>query len=737
MNVKSEVLSFMVICVLLVSFLASGQVFAAAPESGYPEFPYTLSNFDEPYRPQFHFTPQSGWMNDVNGIWYHNGVYHLSYQHYPHGTGWDNMHWGHATSNDMIHWVQQPVMLQPDVNVPGMCYSGSTVVDTNNTSGFKTGSNPVFVTIYTATKKGTCLAYSNDLGATWQAYAGNPVAIGGTNENTRDPHVFWYAATSRWICVEYENGITIYSSPDLKSWTRESNFAWGFECPDMFQLAVDGGATKKWILMDAGLSYYIGSFDGRTFTPDAGGPYKMDQNTGIGVGLYAAQTFFINNFPTNRVIQMGWMSGMGQGSTTTWTHNASFPCELKLVTLPEGIRVTRTPISEISSLYGTTQHWNSQTLNGGTNLLGGKLSKTCDIEVVFNVSGAAASKINFQIANQTFAYDLASKTILGKTLNPINNQVKIRILLDSNTMELFGNDGQLSYSQNFAFNPTDSSLSIVPNGNITLVSADYRTLNRAWPKTPSTVYADDADSGVVYNGTWNTVTNDNAYYKNTCKYGNTANGYIQYTFKGTQIEWFGLKNADLGMADVYIDGALAAGNIDCYSTTRMSQLLFSKTGLSNGSHTIKVVVKGTKNAASAGTYLVHDYFAYSAEGSVIDDANAGTTYNGTWSTDNTPTYYGNTCHVGNTTNGYFQYTFTGTQVNWYGLKNVDLGVADVYIDGVKAASVDCYSTTRLVQQLFSKTGLSYGSHTIKVVVTGTKNGASGGTFLVHDFFEVK
>lgn len=725
---KSKVLASLVMMILVISLIPVNLALAA-------EFPYPATSYDEPYRGQFHFSPQGGWMNDVNGLWYSGGTYHLSFQHYPHGLAWAQMHWGRATSNDMMHWTQQSIMLEPGV-VPGDCFSGSAVVDVNNTSGFKTGSNPVFVAIYTATTRGTCLAYSNDLGANWQAYSGNPVNVGGPNADTRDPHVFWHAPTNKWVCLLYENGTTFYTSSNLKNWTKVSNFNWGYECPDFYQLPVDGDTgNQKWVLQDASGNYYLGQFNGTTFTPDTGGPYKMDQ----GPDFYAAQTFYRVTFPDSRLIQMAWMDNWNGGlNTSPWSRDATFPAELKLKTFPEGIRIARTPIAQISNLYGTTQHWNTETLTGGRNLLGGKFAKCYDLEAVFNLSGATATQINFQLANKLITYNITNKTLLGKTLNPINNQVKIRILADWSQFEVFGNDGQLSYTEQFGFTPADSSLSLIANGNVTLVSADYRPVNRIWSGTACDTFADDADSGVVYSGTWNSVSDDPVYYRKTCRYGNTTNGYFQYTFKGTQVEWFGLKNVDLGKADVYIDGVLAAGGIDCYSTTRMSQLLFKKTGLTNASHIVKVVVTGQKNSASSGTYLVHDYFAYTAGSTMVDDAAAGVTYSGTWNTDNTSTYYNNTCHYGNTTNGYFQTTFTGTQVNWYGLKNVDLGKADVYIDNVLVGNdVDCYGTVRNVQLLFSKSGLSYGSHTIKVVVTGIKNPASAGTYLVHDLFEVK
>jgi fructan beta-fructosidase len=171
------------------------------------DYPYYPTNYDEPYRGQYHFTAPNGWLNDVNGVWYYGGVFHLSYQAYPYTLDGLTKHWGHATSTDMVHWVSAPVMLDPGVRgLPGDAWSGSAVVDVDNTSGLQTGTNPVLVAIYTATSEGTCLAYSNDLGLTWQPYAGNPLPIGGESDAERDPHVFWHEPTQQWVCAHYENG---------------------------------------------------------------------------------------------------------------------------------------------------------------------------------------------------------------------------------------------------------------------------------------------------------------------------------------------------------------------------------------------------------------------------------------------------------------------------------------------------------------------------------------------------
>lgn len=453
-----------------------------------PWFSYPTTDYDENYRGQFHYSAQAGWINDVNGLWYYDGVYHLSYQHYPHGLQWGPMHWGRATSTDLIHWTQEPIMLEPNndtdkdniANVPGMAFSGSVVVDVNNTSNLRTGANPVFVAIYTAAETtGTCLAYSNDLGATWQNYAGNPVNVGSPSKDaSRDPHVLWHAPTNKWICLIYENGTTFYTSSDLKTWTKTSNVPFGFECPDFYELAVDGGATKKWILQDASGKYLIGDFNGTAFTQTVTGEFLMDQ----GPDFYAAQTFYRPTLPDNRLIQMAWLSHWGGGITTSpWARDITFPVELKLKTTADGIRLTRTPISEITSNYSSSVSFGAQVVPASTNLLADINSKCFDMTYEFDVANSTATEVVLQIANKSIVYNIASKTLLGKTLNPIANKVKIRVLADWSQLEVFGNDGIFSWTEQVAFTPTDESVSLTANGNLSLTSLVFNKVKRTWP----------------------------------------------------------------------------------------------------------------------------------------------------------------------------------------------------------------------------------------------------------------
>jgi sucrose-6-phosphate hydrolase SacC (GH32 family) len=245
--------------------------------------------YAEPFRPQFHFTPEKNWMNDPNGMVYYDGEYHLFYQYNPFGDKWGHMSWGHAVSSNLVHWEHLPVALVEEAGV--MIFSGSAVVDWNNTSGFGMDGKPPLVAIYTGhyTEKplqNQHLAYSNDKGRTWTKYAGNPVLDIGAKD-FRDPKVMWYEPTKRWImtvAMPTEYKLHFYSSPNLKDWTRLSEFgpagATGgiWECPDLFELPVEGTTEKRWVLIvnlnpgsvagGSGGQYFVGQFDGTHFVAD-------------------------------------------------------------------------------------------------------------------------------------------------------------------------------------------------------------------------------------------------------------------------------------------------------------------------------------------------------------------------------------------------------------------------------------------------------------------------------------
>jgi sucrose-6-phosphate hydrolase SacC (GH32 family) len=248
--------------------------------------------YSEPFRPQFHFTPKKNWMNDPNGLVFYEGEYHLFYQYNPFGNQWGHMSWGHAVSPDMVHWKHLPLALPEADGV--MIFSGSAVVDWNNSSGFGKNGKPPMVAIYTGCRADSdgvqfeCIAYSNDKGRTWTKYAGNPV-INRNSKDFRDPKVQWYAPTKSWIMtvsLSAEHKVCFYGSQNLKDWTLLSQFgpagATGgvWECPDLFELPVPGTNEKRWVLAvninpgsiagGSGGQYFIGQFDGKKFTPDPG-----------------------------------------------------------------------------------------------------------------------------------------------------------------------------------------------------------------------------------------------------------------------------------------------------------------------------------------------------------------------------------------------------------------------------------------------------------------------------------
>ena len=249
-GIRSEFFGRAPLFIVAVSFFGMTLGGVAANVSNY---------YTEPFRPQFHFTPEKNWMNDPNGLVFYEGEYHLFYQYNPFGDKWGHMSWGHAVSPDMVHWKHLPLAMGDDDGV--MIFSGSAVIDWKNSSGFGKGDQPPMVAIYTGYNTTNnlqyqCIAYSNDKGRTWTKYSGNPV-INLNSKDFRDPKVQWYEPTKSWIMtvsLSAEHKVCFYGSPNLKDWTLLSKFgpagatAGVWECPDLFQLPVQGTHEKRWVL---------------------------------------------------------------------------------------------------------------------------------------------------------------------------------------------------------------------------------------------------------------------------------------------------------------------------------------------------------------------------------------------------------------------------------------------------------------------------------------------------------
>jgi fructan beta-fructosidase len=530
---SSRVRRILLALALVLATVIGSAVVAAPAEAGsvadYPDFPYPATDYSEPYRGQFHFSSRSGWMNDVNGPVYYRGVYHLFYQHNPHGLGWATMHWGHATSTDLVHWTQKPIALEPGVHNPfpegsaddekDRLFSGSAWVDTTNATGLKTGSDDPILLFYNVF--GVSIAYSVDGAKTFQKYNNDQKVITTTDES-RDPKVTWDPVTRRWVMVLWANGGgnhgNFYTSTNLLDWTYRGQYRgdWFFECPDLYQLPLDGDrARPKWVLQDASGEYLIGNLnaDG-VFVPDAGSTVQsMDLGpVGPEQGFYAAQTF--NQLPNGRMVQMVWQ-GMVGGST--WRGNASFPVDLALTTIPGvGARITRNPVPEIATAYSSSQTWGARTITAdpASDPFAGMTADTYEIQAQFDLSGATASDLRFKLhgageGSRTLIYNVAARTFYGRPLAPINNKVKIRMLIDRGQMEFFGNDGRLSITDQAYFDSTPGNLGLsltAVGGSVKLDSMSFRRIGSTWGVGESTLQSNAAGPWHAVGGTWTDVT---------------------------------------------------------------------------------------------------------------------------------------------------------------------------------------------------------------------------------------
>ena len=449
--------------------------------------------YDETYRPQFHFTAEKNWLNDPNGLVFYNGKYHLFFQHNPTGINWGNMTWGHAVSTDLFHWEQLPHAIPPDKL--GTIFSGSAVVDPENTTGFGTANAKPLVCIYTAAggtsedSKGQpftqCIAYSTD-GRTFTKYDKNPV-LGHIVGGNRDPKVIWFAPAKKWVMALYLDGdaYALFESADLKSWTKlhDLSFPGHGECPDFFPMAVDGNAkNQKWVFTAANGAYLLGSFDGKTFKPD-GDSFRAD----IGANYYAVQTYSDIPARDGRRIQISWMNG-GQYPQMPFNQQMSAPCELTLRTCTEGIRLYRYPVKEIKGLHTKTHTWRRKPLQPGENLLSGLSGDLFDIEAEIKLG--SAKEVGFTLRGGAVTYDVASKKLnaLGRsaTLDPIEGKIRLRILLDRASLEVFGNDGKVSATSCFLPLPDNRKLEIfAKGGSAEAVSLVAHELRSAWPRSPA------------------------------------------------------------------------------------------------------------------------------------------------------------------------------------------------------------------------------------------------------------
>ncbi|MEC1522146.1 glycoside hydrolase family 32 protein [Neobacillus niacini] len=449
-----------------------------------------MQTYKEQYRPQFHFSPEEKWMNDPNGMVFFNDEYHLFYQYHPFGTTWGPMHWGHAVSKDMIHWEHLPIALYPDSL--GAIFSGSAVVDWNNTTGFFEKDNPGLVAIYTSA--GTypdsdrplqqqSLAYSKDNGRTWVKYEGNPVLSDINITDYRDPKVFWHEETQKWVMVlATGQTITIYTSLNLKEWEFASEFGHTagshdgvWECPDLFKLPVDGG-QEKWVMIvsigDNGQSaegsrtqYFIGQFDGTTFVND------HDDSTVLwldyGRDNYAGVSW--SDIQDGRRIYLGWMSNWryaNQVPTEGWRSAMTLPRELSLASTENGVRLFQKPVAEVHTIRKETESYPDTAIESGGNVSvpvkNSLLELTIEFEkvtssqfgIIIQHSDEEKTVIGYNaveeklFVDRTLSGDKSFSTsfpaVQEAALKLANQRLKLQLFLDTSSIEVFANDGELA-----------------------------------------------------------------------------------------------------------------------------------------------------------------------------------------------------------------------------------------------------------------------------------------------------
>ncbi len=477
----------------------------------------------EQHRPQFHFTPKSGWMNDPNGMVYFKGEYHLFYQYYPDSTVWGPMHWGHAVSKDLMHWEHLPIALYPDSL--GYIFSGSAVVDQNNTSGFSTDGEPPLVAMFTShnmvgEKAGRTdyetqsIAYSLDKGRTWTKYVNNPVIKNQGSKDFRDPKVTWHEASKQWIVtLAVADHTEFYASTNLKDWSKTGEFGktegshggvW--ECPDLFPLKVEGSNTEKWVLIvninpggpnkgSAG-QYFIGEFDGKTFKNDN----KPNETLWLDHGTDNYATVTWSNAPDNRRISLGWMSNWQYANkvpTVVWRSATTLPRELTLKNTSQGIRLIQKAVKETEILRGSSQDISEQTISESLNLkpttatnelsLTFDLSKTTAADFGIELSNAKGEKVlmGYEKATNRFYVDRSEggkkdfeKGFAGRHYAPrtsTDNLLKMNVYIDVASVELFADEGETVMTDIFFPNEDFKALTLFSKSG-----AAHLTTGKVW-----------------------------------------------------------------------------------------------------------------------------------------------------------------------------------------------------------------------------------------------------------------
>jgi len=470
--------------------------------------------YNETHRPQFHFTPESKWMNDPNGLVYHNGKYHLFYQYYPKDIVWGPMHWGHASSTDLYHWEHHPIALYPDKL--GNIFSGCAVIDKNNTAGF---GKDAMIAIFTyhndeLWKKGyrntesQAIAYSLDEGITWTKYSDNPVINNSSEKDFRDPNVFWNEAINAWnMVLASGDRVKIFSSDNLKDWKYKSDFkpnpdiskigTW--ECVDLFKMKVNGDEKEKWVMIvnhdkytpngGSGTRYFIGDFDGEVFTNTQ--PSKW---LDYGTDYYAGVTFY--NVPDDKRILISWMSNWlyaQKTPTKVWRSAMTLPRELILDKDEKEYFLKQQIAGDFNKILNKMLHKREVQLpyqKKNIQLSQAELSFNFEgKQLLITISNNKGEFLEIELNDEIFSInransgitDFSEKFAESVQTMPIDEKISnFQIILDRASVEILLNKGKYSMTTIFFPNEAFSNLKLESNSNSKITNMTINEVKKTW-----------------------------------------------------------------------------------------------------------------------------------------------------------------------------------------------------------------------------------------------------------------
>lgn len=469
--------------------------------------PYILNAqtpyYAERFRPQYHFSSQKNWINNPNGLVYHNGQYHLFYQHNPFGNIWGHMSWGHAVSKDLVKWTPMQLALREEDGK--MAFSGSVVYDAKNTSALSSNrENPPLVAIFTAhdsLNQSQHLAYSIDHGKSWSKYSGNPV-LDLNMRDFRDPNVFWHDKSKQWVMMvsmPNEKMISIYTSFSLKQWTFQSDFgpigdtSGVWECPDLIQVPVVGEPDKKkWVLLgsqNSSMQYFVGEFDGYKFYNE--NPQNKIVRPDYGSDYYAAITY--KNTPDRIPISIGWVNNWNYANeipTNPWKGAMSLPRKLAVKKMGSEWVLVQEPVKALRAIRST-----GQVLEGPIAVKNGYIlpfkSNCFEMEVELKPAITSVSGIKIAVGgnrNFVIGYDATLEQLfIDRTNTPSqfskqypyfakknaylkqqNDKVKLHIFFDKSIVEVYANDGELVFTSQIFPEENDTGIEFFSDGNISV-----------------------------------------------------------------------------------------------------------------------------------------------------------------------------------------------------------------------------------------------------------------------------